>query len=66
MFTDQISRSFNIIALITRLNKPKDRNMKGEKTSFKTGFIRKLMTVKTPVRIKRLSIFEFMLNPETN
>ena len=51
---------------MTKLNKPRDKNMKGEKTNFKIGFISKLMKVKMPVSIKRLSIFEFTLNPETN
>lgn len=51
---------------MTRLNKPKDKNMKGEKTNFKIGFMSKLMNVKMPVSIKRLSMLEFMLNPGTN
>ncbi|MCL5017118.1 MAG: hypothetical protein M1155_00420 [Patescibacteria group bacterium] len=52
---DQISRSFNMIALITKLNKPSVKKINGEKIRFNMGFKKMLIIVNIAVSIRRFS-----------
>jgi hypothetical protein len=56
IFTDQMSISFKIIALITKLNKPKDKNRNGAKIIFKAGFNSKFAIVSVPAMISKFLI----------
>jgi hypothetical protein len=55
ILADQISRIFNMIALITKLNKPRVKMMNGENISFRIGFRVKFIIVNIAVSVKRFS-----------